>query len=347
MKKEIKAMVLAAGVGSRLHPLSDVIPKPLIKIGGRPIMEHILLLLKKHGIKDVISNTYHLGEQIQEYFKDAKTRLGINIEFIHEEKLSGVAGGIKKCENFLKESTACIIMGDALTDLDLSSLYREHIKAVKEHNCLVTVAMMQVKDTSRFGVIVTESQIPSHSQSQNKNRIIKFQEKPKQEDALSDWANTGVYFFEPGVYDFIPSAEEAPTYDVAKDLFPKLLKENVFIQAIAVDPKTYWADIGTPEQYLQSLKDISQKKINLGFLDLISPEAEISEGVISEGVNEVGPECKIASGVTLKNSILMDGVNIGENTYIEKCIIGPRTQIGKNLKLKNQILIADKNYCNN
>ena len=118
-EKNLRAMVLAAGIGSRLAPLSDNLPKPLIRIGGKVIMEHILLLLKEHGITDVISNTYHLADQIHDYFKDIKDKEGISLEFIHEEKLSGVAGGIRACKDFLEKGTACIIMGDALTDLDL------------------------------------------------------------------------------------------------------------------------------------------------------------------------------------------------------------------------------------
>ena len=109
----LRAMVLAAGVGSRLGDLSNVLPKPLVPIGGRPVMEHILLLLKKHGFTKVISNTHHLSDKIHDYFKDADKKLGVDIEFVYESNLSGVAGGIRRCKDFLSQGTACIIMGDA------------------------------------------------------------------------------------------------------------------------------------------------------------------------------------------------------------------------------------------
>jgi len=321
-EKNLRAMVLAAGIGSRLAPLSDNLPKPLIRIGGKVIMEHILLLLKEHGITDVISNTYHLADQIHDYFKDIKDKEGISLEFIHEEKLSGVAGGIRACKDFLEKGTACIIMGDALTDLDLSALYQEHKKAVEAQGCLATIAMMEVKDTSQFGVIVTKSMLDSEVKDEVlKNQIIKFQEKPKAEDALSNWANTGVYFFEPGIYDFIPSKEEAPKYDVAGDLFPKLLELGKYIQAIPVKKETYWADLGTPKQYLQSVKDIHQGKLKLKSLDKLNEDVKLGTNSVIKGY------CDIAKGV-----------EIGDNVIIEDCVIYPDTIIKNGAKLKNCIL---------
>ncbi len=339
IEDQIRAMVLAAGVGSRLQPLSDVVPKPLIKIGGRTVMDHILLLLKSHGITNVVSNTHHLAEQIHEHFKDIKTKEGINIQFLYEEKLSGVAGGLRLCQDFLKQSTACIIMGDALTDIDLTDLYLKHKEAVKKHGCLATVAQMQVKDTSEFGVIVTEALLDKDSDCPN--RIVKFQEKPKASEALSNWANTGIYFFEPRIYEFIPSAMEAPKYDIARDLFPKLLNAGEYIQAIAIDPKTYWADLGTPAQYIKSVQDITEGRVNLDFLESIDSSVVIDTSVSIEGFNEIGAGTKIAKNVTIKDCIIWDNVSIGENSSLEDCIIGSGAQISANQTLNKQILIAE------
>ena len=335
----IRAMVLAAGVGSRLQPLSDLVPKPLIKIGGRTIMDHILLLLKSHGITNVVSNTHHLAEQIQEHFAGIKAREGINIQFLYEEKLSGVAGGIRLCQDFLKQSTACIIMGDALTDIDLTDLYLKHKTAVENYDCLATVAQMQVKDTSEFGVIVTEALLDKDCK--HPNRIVKFQEKPKASEALSNWANTGIYFFEPRIYDFIPSVAEAPRYDVARDLFPKLLNAGEYIQAIAVDPKTYWADVGTPAQYIKSVQDITEGRVNLDFLESIDPSAIIDPSASIEGFNEIGAKTKIGKNVTIKDCIIWDNVIIGDNTRLEDCIIGSGAQIPADQSLNKQILVAE------
>lgn len=333
-ENKFRAMVLAAGVGSRLDPLSSAVPKPLVRIGGRPVMEHILLSLKKYGVKEVISNTHHLAEQIHDYFADAKERLSIDLRFVHEDKLSGVAGGIRKCKDFLKQGTACIVMGDALTDIDLGMLYEKHKEAVQKHGCLVTVAQMQVSDTSQFGVIVTKSE------GDEKGRIINFQEKPKAEDALSNWANTGIYFFEPEVYNFIPSEEEAPFYDVAKDLFPKLLEEEKYMQAIEVQENAYWADIGTPKQYLQSMNDIYEGKVKIDFLPAIDKSSKIASDIKMVGKVEIGPNCNISESVLLDNCILWSDIHIAKGAKLKNCIIADACKIDENSDLEGQILVA-------
>ena len=340
--KNIKAMVLAAGVGSRLNPLTDLVPKPIVKIAGRTIMDYILLHLKKHGITNVISNTHHLAENIHQHFKDAKEKLGVDIQFLYEEKLTGVAGGIRRCKEFLQDSTACIIMGDALTNIDLSDLYQKHQEAVEKFDCLATVAQMQVEDTTQFGVIVTDSLLPNGKQGLEANRIIKFQEKPKKEDALSNWANTGIYFFEPRIFDYIPSENEAPVYDVAKDLFPRLLEAGEYIQAIAVDPNTYWADLGTPQQYLDTLAELKNGKVEMELAPFINPEAQIDASAVLEGANEIGV-ATIKAGARIKNSIIWDGVVIEENVHVEDSIIGPNCVIKASEAVKQKVLAEEAN----
>ena len=336
-EKNLRAMVLAAGIGSRLAPLSDNLPKPLIRIGGKVIMEHILHLLKEHGITDVISNTYHLADQIHDYFKDIDKE-GINLSFVQEKQLSGVAGGIRECQDFLKEGTACIIMGDALTDVDLGKLYQEHKKAAQENGCLATIAMMEVEDTTQFGVIVTQSMLDSSS---NSNQIVKFQEKPKAQDALSSWANTGVYFFEPGIYDFIPNKEDAPKYDVAGDLFPRLLEEGKFIQAIAVDAKTYWADLGTPKQYLQSVKDIHEGKIQLKSIDKLNENISLPESSKLNGFCDIAQGVEIGENVELENCVVYPKSIIKNDSKLKNCILGENSYIAENSNIDGQIIISE------
>ncbi len=344
MEKNLRAMVLAAGVGSRLQPLCDVVPKPLIKVAGRTVMDYILLLLKTHGITNVISNTHHLAEQIHDHFKDIDKREGINLEFVHEAKLTGVAGGIRACKDFLSQSTSCIVMGDALADANLTELYKKHKEAVEKHDCLATVAQMQVADTSQFGVIVTESLLPNAiTNSSTGARIVKFQEKPKKEEALSNWANTGIYFFEPRIFDFIPSEAEAPVYDVAKDLFPLLLEQGEYIQAVAVEKDFYWADLGTPKQYLKSIQDLSEGKVKLDLLPTVSKEAKISPEARLEGFNEIGANAVIEKGAKIKNCVIWDKVSIGENSELENCIIGPNSVIKPNSKLKDKVVVGAAN----
>lgn len=331
VKKQLKAMVLAAGIGSRLEPLTSCVPKPLVQIAGRPVMEHILLLLKKYGITEVVSNTYHLGDKLQAYFSDIQEREGITLNFVNEERLSGVAGGIRKCREYLEGSTALIIMGDALTNVDLGKLYEAHKKAVKEKGAKVTIAQMQIEDTTQFGVIVTNEE----------GRVTSFQEKPKAEDALSNWANTGIYFFEPEVLDMIPSVEEAPEYDVAGDLFPKLLANDVYMQAIAVDEDIYWADIGTPEQYIETLKDIASGKVKFDSFKPLIRTTKISPEANLTGDNEIGEDTEIAAGAELRDCVIWDNVKIGENVKLEECIVISDVEVSKGETQANKILVAE------
>ncbi len=326
----MRAMVLAAGIGSRLEPLSNYIPKPLIRIGGRPVMEHILLLLKRYGFNEVISNTYHLAPSIEEYFSPehlSPDLSGLSIEFRRETQLSGVAGGIRLCQDFLRSGTVCIIMGDALTDIELGSLYQTHLEAVSK-GCIVSIAQMQVSDTSNFGVIVTDSA----------QRVIHFQEKPSQSEALSNWANTGIYFFEPEVYDHIPPASEAPVYDVAKDLFPDLLRKGKYLQAIPVAPDAYWADIGTPSQYLKSLRDIAEHKVKLQLKANIDPSASIDPSTILNGANEIAEGVQIEANARIDNSIIWQQAKIGRGVHLSHCIVGPHADIADGEEHSHKIL---------
>lgn len=326
MEANFKAMVLAAGVGSRLAPLTDYLPKPLVKIGGRPIMEHIILQLKKYGAKSIVTNTHHLSYKIHDYFADAQSRLGIEVNCVKEEQLTGVAGGIRKCASFLKDSTACIIMGDALMDVDLGELYAKHREAVEKYNCQVSMAIMEIEDTTQFGVVVAD---------ESTGQVKQFQEKPKAEDALSNWANTGIYFFEPAVIEGFPTEEEELFYDVAKHLFPKLLAEGKFMQAIPVSKDTYWADIGTPQQYVSTMKDIVAGKVKLDSIkeNLIETEnIDSTASLLAD--NEIGEGSVIEAGVTLKNCVLFENVHIKENAFLENCIIAD-----------NVVIEANTNYC--
>ncbi|MBX9688091.1 MAG: nucleotidyltransferase family protein, partial [Candidatus Obscuribacterales bacterium] len=168
----MKAMVLAAGVGSRLDPLTSQVPKPLVPVANRPVMEHILRLLKKHGFEDVVSNLHYLPEKIRAYFADGRA-LGLNIDFRLESELSGDAGGVRACRDFFGQDTFIVLMGDLLTDADLSRIYAEH----KRKGALATIATKQVADVSQFGVILADED----------GFIRGFQEKPKAQEALSNF----------------------------------------------------------------------------------------------------------------------------------------------------------------
>src|SRR3989338_112862 len=327
--KPQQAMILAAGVGSRLDPLTSEIPKPLCPILGKPVMEHIVTLCKEHGFTNLSANTHVMHEKIENYFNSSKEKLGVNFNFVYEKKLTGIAGGVRSCKKYLTDDVILVIMGDALTDIDLTYLYERHI----EGKCPVTIAIKEVSDTSQFGVVVTDKN----------DRVISFQEKPKPEEAKSNLANTAIYFFNQSVLAEIPSELEAPKVDIATDLFQKLMKKNIPLQGIKINQ--YWADIGSLQQYLQSINDallervslkIDTPKANFGWKGngvIIDPSVKI-EGNIYLGENvKIGPNVVISGLVYIEKNCVIEG-----NSYISNSMIWAGSHIGKNVKVINSII---------
>ena len=227
VNKNLKAMIMAAGMGSRLEPITLRMPKPLIPVMNRPIMDIILSQLSSIGVKNVISNTYYLADQIIDRYKN--NNLGINFSYIKETELSGTAGGVKKCQFFFDEGEDFIVMsGDVLTTADI----KKGIEIHKKSGAIATIGVKQVQHelVSNFGVVVT-----------NENGYItEFQEKPSIEEAKSNLINTGIYIFNYKIFDYIP---ENTFYDFAKNVFPKLLEEN---QINTFEICEYWNDTNIP-----------------------------------------------------------------------------------------------------
>lgn len=331
-KRHNQAVILAAGVGSRLDPLTRGIPKPLSPILGKPVMEHIIELCKKHGFTNLSANLHVKAEMVANYFKDVKERFGVTLNTVHEKELTGVAGGIRSCKKYLSQDVVLIIMGDALTDADLSLLYETHMNS----GCAVTVGIMDIDDTTQFGVVVTDEN----------GRIVSFQEKPKPEEAKSNLANTGIYLFNQNVLSEMPSEKEAPKYDVAQDLFPKLMSKKIPMQAVKI--KGYWADIGTLKQYKQSINDVlngkvkvytSAEKTNYGYKE---GSATIDASVKILGKAYIGKNVKIGANVTLCGTVsLEEGSIVEEGSYIDNSILWTNTHISKNTKVINSILGND------
>lgn len=328
-KKNNQVMILAAGVGSRLDPLTSQIPKPLCPILGKPIMEHIIKLCKKHGYTEFAANTHVMGDKIESHFKDVQKNLGINLNLVKEKELTGVAGGVRSCKAYLTNDVILVMMSDALTDVDLTMLYQAHISS----NFPVTVGIKEVEDTTQYGVVVAD---------ENK-KIISFQEKPKPEEAKSHWANTGIYFFNREIIDEIPPVEERPKFDIATDLFQKLMSKDIPLQAININ--AYWADIGTLKQYHQSIEDALEGRVKIeveteksnfiykGKNVIIAPSAKI-EGKVYIGNNvKIGPNVKISDHVYIEDNCVIDS-----NSYINNSVVWANSFIGENVKVISSII---------
>ena len=312
MTKKIKAMVMAAGMGSRLEPITLRFPKPLIPVMNMPLMDIILSQLHSIGVNEVISNTYYLADQIIDRYTNNK--LGIKFSSIKETELSGTAGGVKKCQFFFDEGEDFVVMsGDILTTADI----KKGIEIHKKSGAIATIGVKQVphEQVSHFVVVVTDEN----------GFITEFQEKPALEEAKSNLINTGIYIFNYKIFDYIP---ENTFYDFAKNVFPKLLEEG---QINTFEVKEYWNDIGTIGQYKQSIQDvfngvckISHDKIietNLG--NYISGTSKIPSTVRFVGNSVIGSNVKLGEYIMLDNCVVMDGAEVKTGSELSNCVILP------------------------
>lgn len=231
----MKAVIMAGGLGTRLRPLTDDIPKPMVPIHGRPAMEYALMLLKKHGITDIAVTLFYYPEVIMNYFGDG-SRFGVRLHYYLEREPLGTAGSVKQAKDFLDESFL-VISGDGITDIHLGKIIRSHQK----NKAIATMALTRVDDPTQFGIVITDTD----------GRIRQFIEKPKPEEVFSNTINTGIYVMEPEVFSYIPEG----FFDFSKNLFPKLLENRLSFYGFFANG--YWCDIGTTEQYRQVHIDIN------------------------------------------------------------------------------------------
>jgi mannose-1-phosphate guanylyltransferase/phosphomannomutase len=231
----MKAVLMAGGFGTRIQPLTINLPKPMIPLANRPIMEHIIGLLKQHGISDLVLLLYHQPEIIKNYFGDG-SEFGVHISYVTPLEDLGTAGAVKAAAKFLNERFL-VISGDLLTDFDLSRVLACH----QENRALATMTLTSVKDPLQFGVVITDKE----------GRVTKFLEKPGWGEVFSDTINTGIYVVEPEVLALIPPGENR---DWAKDVFPQMLAEGMALYGCTL--QGFWADIGNTDAYLEACRDI-------------------------------------------------------------------------------------------
>jgi mannose-1-phosphate guanylyltransferase len=305
----MKAMVLAAGLGTRLRPLTYEITKPMVPVLDRPVMEHIVELLERHGFDEVIANLHYFPDSIREYF-------GQRLSYRYEEELLGTAGGVRGCADFFGDEPFLVISGDALTDIDLGAFVARH----RESGGIVTLAVKKVPDTREYGVVLHDRD----------GRITGFQEKPAPEEALSDLGNCGIYMFEPGIFDYFPAR---PFVDWAQDVFPALLEHDVpfYIHEL----REYWNDVGSLSELRQGTLDALR-----GELHLQIEGEEVSPGVLVAGASPlrgdtaldgqawIGRDVHIGDGVRLMGPIVLgDGAHVGDRAQLRGCIVFPGTEV--------------------
>lgn len=328
----MKAMIMAAGVGSRLMPLTMHIPKPMVPLGNRPLMENIINLLAEYGFNNIIANLHYHPEVITGYFGDG-SKLGVSLNYSPEEELKGTAGGVKKCEWFLND-TFVVISGDALTDINLDALIKTH----RSYGALATIALKEVEDVEHFGIVITDENC----------RIKSFQEKPRTNEALSNMANTGIYIFEPEIFKYIPYQQ---FYDFGKQVFPHLVK--IGAPLFGVKTANYWCDVGNISTYRQAHVDLLNGKVRAPVKGEIldnGPQSRILKGddviigdqVKMEGTVIIGEGCIVGDRVALKNSIIWNDSKISDAAVINDSILGSACLVKKSAVIGSGSVIASR-----
>lgn len=337
----MKAMILAAGKGTRVRPLTYELPKPMIPILGKPVMAYLIEHLAKHDVSEVMVNVSYLHEKIQQYFGDGH-RFGIQIGYSFEGDISngaivpspvGSAGGMRKIQDFggFFDETTIVICGDAIIDLDISAAVAEH----RRKGALVSLVAKQVPmdKVSDYGIVLADEH----------GKIISFQEKPSQAEARSNLASTGIYIFEPEALNLVPSGS---TFDIGSDLFPLLVERDLPFYAINHDFN--WIDIGLVSDYWEVMQQVMRGEVP----SMRMPGKQVKPGVwaglnvhidwentniqgpvyigsgsrIDKGTEIVGPTwisdgCHVQRGGSVIRSVLFEYTRVGQDYSVEEMIV--------------------------
>ncbi len=322
----VRAYLMAAGLGTRLYPLTGLTSKPMVPILNRPVMEHLLNLLRRHGVTEIAANLHYHPEKIRSYFNDGAD-FGVELRYNLEEHLLGTAGGADAFRGFLSGSTFLVMSGDGLTDIDLTAFLAAH----RASGGIATMAVKEVDDPSLYGVVVHDDDM----------RVVGFQEKPSREEALSTLCNCGIYAFEPRIFDFI---EPDAFVDWAKDVFPALLAGGVRFHCWELE--SYWNDVGNIEQYRLSNFDALLGRVALDVPGRqIAPRVwvgqgtEIEAGVRLEAPILLGAGCLIESGAELIGPLIIgDGCIVERGAVLEGVIQWAGAKAGRGSRLAGSIL---------
>jgi len=316
---------MAGGEGSRLRPLTSMRPKPLVPVAGRPIMEHILLLLRKHHLREVVATVQYLGASIRNYFGDGSDS-GVSLAYSVEDSPLGTAGSVRLAEDQLKE-TFLVISGDALTDIDLTAAVRFH----RQRKSLATIVLKPVPNPLEYGVVVVDDD----------GAVQRFLEKPSWGEVFSDLANTGIYILEPEVFDYFKPGEVT---DWSADVFPKLLKEGEPVFGWVADG--YWEDVGSHASYLKANFDCLEGKVAVqipgvrrGDAVWIAEDADVSPDARIEGPALIGSATRLMPGVWINGpAVIGDDTTIDYGTKVSNSIIWNHVYVGENCRLRGSVV---------
>jgi len=330
----MKAMVLAAGFGTRLQPLTHVLPKPMFPVLGRPLLSHTFDILESANITDVVVNVHHLPDSIINYFEKQKSH-NLNLHFSREEKILGTAGGIKKMESFLDGGPFILINSDIITDIKLDKVIAFH----KKNKSKLTLVVRQDTSPKQYdsieickdGRIVHFVGSSSINKPENTTRVM----------------FTGIQIIEPEIFQRIPEGQFCGT---TEHIFPQMIQDEVPVYGYL--HKGYWKDMGNRENYLQvnsdaldervSLKGVPPNKFNSSLIippALVDRNCQIAENSRIGPYTVIGPNCNIKSDAIIENSILWEGVTIGAGSTVKGSVIAKNRTIGDGKNIKDESVV--------
>lgn len=326
----MKAVIMAGGFGTRIQPLTSSMPKPMIPLFNRPIMLHIVELLKKHDITDLVMLLYHQPEIIKKFFRDGAD-LGVKITYVTPIEDMGTAGAVKAAEKYLDERFL-VISGDLLTDFNLKKVIDFH----NDNKAMATITLTSVKDPLQFGVVITDKE----------KRITQFLEKPGWGEVISDTINTGIYVLEPEIFKYIPEGEN---FDFSQDLFPTMLKNRD--RLFGFSSKGYWRDIGNTDSYREAYHDIFKGKVNLKIdeekQDYVGKDIRTGSDVNIEDVSGlsgtvvVGDNSQIKGDVQIKDSVIGRNCTIESGAKLSRCILWDNAYVKKGAKITDSVICSN------
>ncbi len=323
----MKAVILAGGQGSRLRPLTEDIPKPMVPILGRPIMHHIIRHIARFGFNDILATLHYRPRTIRDRFGDGSD-LGVNITYSLEKEPLGTAGSVKLSQAQLDEPFI-VVSGDALVDFDFGKFLAFH----REKNAKVSLCLTHVRNPGEFGIVITDDD----------GRVERFFEKPGPSEVFSDTVNTGIYLIEPEILDYVP---ENQAYDFASDLFPDLLDKKIPMYGYVANG--YWSDIGTIEQLCQAHWDMLEDRVRLPIDGTLIREGiwvgegdNLNEDVHIEGPCWLGDDVRIGHGALIgPYAVISPNVEIDKYANINRSIIFRNSYIGEGCDLRNAVVAA-------
>ena len=343
---DMQAVIMAGGEGSRLRPLTSNMPKPMLPVVNRPMMEHIIKLLQRHGITDVVATVQFLSSVIRNYFGDGSD-VGVSLSYTTEEVPLGTAGSVLAAAEFL-DGPFYVVSGDALTDLDLHEVADFH----RANGASATIVLKRVPDPVEFGIVMTD----------DGGRVERFLEKPSWGQVFSDTINTGIYVLEPDILDLIPPDQP---FDFSSDLFPLMLEKGLPIYGFVTDD--YWTDVGTTSAYLQAHFDVLSRSVRAerpgfelrprvwvgGDVDidptarieapaLIGDNARLGAGVVVGAYTTIGSNSILSDDSVVNQSVVMDGAHVGASARVRGSIVGRGAVIERGAALEEGSVVGDE-----